>query len=106
LLSDRNGPVPIMLLATMYGYAYAGLGRHHEAVSCYTAAIALFEQPVDPFIEAKVRIYLGDSHLALGETAAARRCWRHAAQLLAGLGHPMVREAHRRLAGQPRAEIA
>ena len=70
------------------GYAHQHLGDHHRAAACYGNAVALFHGLGDRYFEADVLAHLGESHLAAGETRAARRAARRAADILDELGVP------------------
>ncbi|MFD4600882.1 BTAD domain-containing putative transcriptional regulator [Streptomyces sp. NPDC058464] len=70
------------------GYAHQHLGDHRRAADCYGNAVALFHDLGDRYFEADVLAHLSESHLAAGETPAARRAARRAADILDELGVP------------------
>jgi tetratricopeptide (TPR) repeat protein/transcriptional regulator with XRE-family HTH domain len=83
------------------GYARQLLGQHARAEECYRRALRLYRRIGDRYHEAGCHTYLGDNHLAVGDTAAARRAWQAALVILEDLHHPDAEPVRAKLTTAP-----
>ena len=83
------------------GVAYHGLGRFDLAVEHYREGIELHAELGDRHSEAEMAVRLGATHLAIGQTAAARAAWHRALGVLESLNLPEAPEVRERLAALP-----
>ncbi|OQD57459.1 hypothetical protein BM536_002810 [Streptomyces phaeoluteigriseus] len=60
------------------GCAYHAIGRHREALASHRRALAVFEEGRDRKHAIRSLTYIGDTHLAMGDRAAARAAWTRA----------------------------
>jgi DNA-binding SARP family transcriptional activator/tetratricopeptide (TPR) repeat protein len=70
------------------------LGHYDKAVACYEQALEFHQSLESRYEEAEVLAKFGETHLALGDVAAARDVWRAALRILGELAvpadHPML----------------
>lgn len=60
------------------GCAYHAIGRHREALASHHRALAVFEEGRDRKHAIRSLTYIGDTHPAMGDRAAARAAWTRA----------------------------
>jgi DNA-binding SARP family transcriptional activator/tetratricopeptide (TPR) repeat protein len=80
------------------GYIQHHLGEYAEAVDSYQRSLALSRDVGHRVNEAETLSHLGDTHLATGDTAAARTVWREALRILDELDHTYAASVRGKLA--------
>ncbi|MFI0088381.1 AfsR/SARP family transcriptional regulator [Streptomyces bobili] len=60
------------------GCAYHAIGRHRDALASHRRALAVFEDGRDRKHAIRSLTYIGDTHLAMGDRAAAQAAWTRA----------------------------
>ncbi|AUI63640.1 hypothetical protein BKN51_39445 [Amycolatopsis sp. BJA-103] len=81
---DRDGEATAL---EAMGTALSGLGRHGEAISAYTQAVAILEDLGDDYDAAKTLASLGEVHDATGDPVGAAAAWNRALRIFERLGH-------------------
>ncbi|MFK0244343.1 ATP-binding protein [Amycolatopsis azurea] len=82
---DRDGEATAL---EAMGTALSGLGRHDEAITAYTQAVAILEDLGDDYDAAKTLVSLGEAHDAAGDRVNAVSVWKRALQTFERLGRP------------------
>ncbi|WP_271219160.1 AfsR/SARP family transcriptional regulator [Streptosporangium carneum] len=82
---------------TNLGRAFAALDMHDQAIARYQEAIAISRTIDSDRGLAAASVRLGDSHHALGDTAAARDAWAEALGIYSSSGDPRAEEVRTRL---------
>jgi tetratricopeptide (TPR) repeat protein len=87
------------------GLIHYKLGNYLEALRYYWDALHARRMKGDYFLQADVLTRLGDTHLAMGEPAAARDLWQQALVILDDLAHRDAAGVRERLQGLDSQEL-